>query len=328
MAERMPGLPPTVPDRLVLATAAGLVPVLAPLLPGADPVTDREQLGALLLSGQDQAIRLVSIGFGHVVPASMLTLCRAGAVNIHPAPPDYPGSGSNHLALYEGAKQFGVTAHVMVAEIDAGPILAVRSFDIPPGIGHRSLDELTFPALLSLVRSLAPCLAGHAPWPDPPGLSWRGPARRRAEVLALAQVTPDMGPEEQQRRRRAFFEGPDSILTYWQDGHASPYRPGGRVRGWIDGIINHAIHGWAHDPGYPPVTVRVEVDGRPFRDIEAKAPRADVAAAGHGDGRCGFSLRLDDLPPGAERIDFFLPGDEWCRIPGGPVKISRDDGLN
>lgn len=321
MAERIPEPPHTVPDRLVLATAPGLVPVLTPLLPGAYIVTDPQHLSAALQPGSGSAIRLICIGYGHIVPASWLALCRAGAVNVHPASPDYPGSGGNHLALYEGAAQFGVTAHVMVPAVDAGPILAFRPFDIPVGIGHRSLDELTFPVLLSFISNLAPYLTGQKPWPDPPGLSWRGRARRRSDVLALARVTMDMGPEERQRRWRAFHEGPDSILTCWHEGQAVPYRPGGRVRGWIDGIVGDAIHGWAHDPGRPPVTVRIEVDGHPIGDILANTYRADVAAAGHGDGRCGFRIMTGNLPPGSDRIDFLLPGDEWCRIPGGPVSL-------
>lgn len=319
MAERASGPTSTMPDHLVLATAAGLVPVLAPLLPEAVAVTDLAQLDAALLARGDRAVRLISVGFGQIVPATMLARCRAGAVNFHPASPDYPGSGSNHLALYEGAEQFGVTAHVMVPAIDAGPILAFRSFDIPPGIGHRSLDELTFPVLLSLVSDLAPCLSGQAPWPSPPSLSWRGSARRRADVLALALVTPDLGPAERQRRWRAFHEGPDSILTEWRNGQTIPYRPGGRIKGWIDGIVGDVIHGWAHDPRSPAVSVRVEVDGRTFGDVKADAYRGDVSAAGHGDGHCGFSIKIGDFPLGSRRIDFLLPGDEWCRIPGGPV---------
>lgn len=319
MSERAPGLPPVVPDRLVLATAAGLVPVLAPLFPGAAIFTDPVSLHDRIRTAGGDLIRLVSIGFGHIVPADILAACRAGAVNFHPGPPDYPGSAGNHLALYEGAVRFGVTAHIMVPAVDAGPILAVLPFDIPPGIGHRSLDELTFPALLSLVRDLAPCLAGKAPWPVAPALSWRGPARRQADVLSLARLTPDMGPDEQHRRWRAFHEGPDSILTSVRDGRDVAYRPGGRVRGWVDGIVGDAIHGWTHDPGRPPVTVRVEVDGHPFRDLLADAHRADVAAAGHGDGCCGFSLKIRDLPPGVTRVDFLLPCDQWCRVPGAPV---------
>lgn len=309
------------PDRLVLATAAGLIPALAPLLPGAMPVTDLAGLRVALDNAGDKAVRLVCVGFGQIVPAALLGRCGAGAVNFHPAPPDYPGSAANHLALYEGAERFGVTAHGMVSRIDAGPILAVADFPIPPDIGHRTLDELTWPALLMLVSRLAPSLTGTVPWPPPPPLCWRGPARRRGDVLALARITPDMAEAERHRRWRAFHEGPDSILTLEQPGPSRFYQPGGRIRGWVDGVIADALQGWAHDPGRGPVTVRVEVDGHPFRDLCARLHRGDVAAAGHGDGHCGFTLPLADLPAGATRVDFLLPSDEWARIGGGPILL-------
>ncbi|MBJ7416537.1 MAG: hypothetical protein JHC88_13995 [Niveispirillum sp.] len=312
-----------VPDRLILATAAALAPTLAPLLPGAVIVTSLMELGTELVHHSRLVTRLVSVGFDKQIPASLLSACRAGAVNFHPAPPDYPGSAANHLALYEGAAYFGVTVHIMVAALDAGPILAFDQFSIPSGIGHRSLDELTWPVLLRMLDRLSPCLLGKQPWPRAPGLSWRGPARRRADILALSQVTPSMDERERQRRWRAFHEGPDSILTYHREEGAVAYRCGGRVLGWVDGIIDGAIHGWAYDPGAASVTVRVEVDGRAAGNLLASAFRGDVAAAGHGDGRCGFSIPLAALPVEAARVDFLLPFDEWSRLPGGPVMLVR-----
>ncbi|GGE65977.1 formyltransferase family protein [Niveispirillum cyanobacteriorum] len=310
-----------VPDHLILATAAALAPSLAPLLPDATIVTSLQQLQTELVRHDGFAIRLASVGFAKRIPASLLAACHAGAVNFHAAPPDYPGSAANHLALYEGAALFGVTAHVMVPALDAGPILAFDAFPIPAGIGHRSLDELTWPALLRLVQRLGPCLRGTAPWPPAPALSWRGTARTRASVLALARVTAAMDAEERQRRWRAFHEGPDSILTFEQDDGDVIYKPGGRIRGWVDGIVNDAIHGWAYDPGRGPVILRVEVDGQPLSDLLANSFRGDVAAAGHGDGHCGFSIPLAAFPKDATLIEFLLPSDEWCRLPGGPAML-------
>lgn len=321
-AAALPASLTVVPDRLVLATAAGLIPALAPLLPGAVPVTDLDGLWDALENAGDRPVRLVAIGFGRIVPAALLDRCSAGAVNFHPATPDYPGSAANHLALYEGAARFGVTAHIMTAALDAGPILAVADFPIPPGIGHRSLDEMTWPTLLALVGRLAPCLLGQTAWPLPSPFVWRASARRRRDVLSLARVTPDMDEVERRRRWRAFHEGPDSILTIEQPGQTMPYQPGGRIRGWVDGIVGDSIHGWACDPDGGAVTVRVEVDGSPFRDLRAGSHRGDVAAAGHGDGHCGFVLPLADLPASATRVDFLLPCDEWRRIGGGPVMVA------
>ncbi|MFV3128708.1 formyltransferase family protein [Niveispirillum sp. KHB5.9] len=319
----------TVPfDRLLLATVPDLLPALLPLLPGVQPVDSLDRLRAALDHDPGSSVRLVCIGFGRVVPPDLLARCRAGAINIHPGPHLYPGSAAAHLALYEGAEWFGVTAHLMSAAVDAGPILAEAIFPIPPDTGHRGLDELTWSALLSLLHQLAPAIRGDTPWPRPPGLSWWGHANRRADIIALARITDNMVESEVLRRWRAFHDGPDSALTIQEHGQVRPYQAQGRIIGWVDGIVGDAIQGWAHDPASTdmPVHIRVEVDGHPFRDLAAYAPRGDVAAAGHGDGHCGFSLALSDLPQGAVRVDFLLPADEWRRLPGGPVMLHQTCG--
>lgn len=52
------------------------------------------------------------------------------AINFHPAPPEYPGSGCINFALYDNAQEYGVTAHLMNEKIDNGRILEVRRFPI------------------------------------------------------------------------------------------------------------------------------------------------------------------------------------------------------
>tara|TARA_E500000331_G_C16929221_1_gene571194 strand:+ start:284 stop:649 length:366 start_codon:yes stop_codon:yes gene_type:complete len=47
------------------------------------------------------------------------------AVNFHPGPPEYPGSGMVNWALYDDCKKFGVTAHIMNNLIDNGRIIKV-----------------------------------------------------------------------------------------------------------------------------------------------------------------------------------------------------------
>lgn len=319
-----PGVLSTRPGRLVLATSANLVPALAPLLPGVEVATTMGELDHLLSGGEALPLRLVCVGFGHVLSRSRLGLCRAGAINLHPAPPDYPGSAVNHLALYDGATIFGVTAHLMEPIVDSGPILAVERFDIPPGIGHRGLDELTWPALLRLLHHLSPCLRGLAPWPDRPAeVRWRGPANRRAQVMALARIGRDLTPAEAARRHRAFRDGPDSALLLDRDGSWQPYQPGGRISGWVDGIIGDTVRGWAYDPLEPAcrTLIRVEADGYPVADLIADERRRDVADAGHGDGYCGFTLPLARLPATARHVEILLPEDEWRRLPGGPVLL-------
>lgn len=316
----------TVPDVLVLATSAVLLPSLGPLFPGTVIVHDLDGLRGALDAQAGRSVRMISIGFAHIMPVDLLSRCGAGAINLHPAPPEYPGSAANHLALYDGATRFGVTAHLMTESVDAGPILAVDRFAIPDVTGHRGLDLLTLPALIGMAARLAPSLTGAAPWPALPNEKWRGPANRRADILALAQVTADLDAAEAHRRWRAFHDGPDSILTYWVDGTPRPYRPQGRIIGWVDGIIGPDIQCWAYDPGRGPVRLRVEIDGQPFADLIATGFRGDVAAAGHGDGYCGIILPLADLPDSGRHVEFLLPDDEWRRLPGGPVTRGEAGG--
>ena len=63
-----------------------------------------------------------------VVPADVLGAARVAAINLHPAPPEYPGIGCINFALYDEVTQYGVTCHHMAPTVDTGPIIAVRRF--------------------------------------------------------------------------------------------------------------------------------------------------------------------------------------------------------
>ena len=57
----------------------------------------------------------------------------AAAYNLHFAYlPRYRGSLTSALPIRHGETQVGVTLHVLVAQVDAGPIIAKRAFEIPP----------------------------------------------------------------------------------------------------------------------------------------------------------------------------------------------------
>src|SRR4030066_251191 len=63
-----------------------------------------------------------------VVPEFLLSRVRKAAINFHPASPAYPGIGCNNFALYEDAKEYGVTCHHMASKGDTGAIIAVKRF--------------------------------------------------------------------------------------------------------------------------------------------------------------------------------------------------------
>ncbi len=62
-------------------------------------------------------------------------LLQMKGINFHPAPPNYPGRGGASLALFDGEKQYGATAHMIAAAVDAGAIVAVRRFPIETSDG-------------------------------------------------------------------------------------------------------------------------------------------------------------------------------------------------
>lgn len=56
----------------------------------------------------------------------------AAAYNLHFAPlPRYRGSLTSSLTIRRGDTQTGVTLHRLVKEVDAGPIIAARTFEVP-----------------------------------------------------------------------------------------------------------------------------------------------------------------------------------------------------
>ena len=69
-----------------------------------------------------------------------------------------------------------------------------------------------------------------------------------------------------------------------------------RVTGHVDAVEGSAIAGWAHAPDWPGAQPTIEAwsAGRPVGRAFAEQNRPDLAAAGIGDGRHGFTLTLDE----------------------------------
>ncbi|MFV3126357.1 glycosyltransferase family 2 protein [Niveispirillum sp. KHB5.9] len=72
-----------------------------------------------------------------------------------------------------------------------------------------------------------------------------------------------------------------------------------RIVGHIESYTDSTLIGWAYTPDRrgEPLILAVECDGVLLAAGLANLDRQDVAAAGHGDGQCGFRIRVH-LPPG------------------------------
>src|SRR5690606_38212405 len=68
------------------------------------------------------------------ISKTILESAKIAAINFHPAPPEHPGVGCASYALFEALTlnqwEYGVCAHLMEEEYDAGAILKVLRFPI------------------------------------------------------------------------------------------------------------------------------------------------------------------------------------------------------
>jgi methionyl-tRNA formyltransferase len=148
--------------------------------------------------------RLVAFTSGVIVPRPLLAALGHGAYNFHPGPPEYPGWAPAHFALYEGARRFGATAHVMTKRVDSGPIVGVESFDIPEGANVRDLEQIAFVRLAYLFWRLSRSIACESgPLPTLP-VAWTGTKSTRRMYEKLCDIPSDIEPTELARRIRAF----------------------------------------------------------------------------------------------------------------------------
>jgi len=150
--------------------------------------------------------RLIAFTTGTIVPAAVLDAFGHGAYNFHPGPPDYPGWAPAHFAIYEQAKTFGATAHVMTERVDAGPIVGTETFPIPPDIGVRRLEELAYISLAYLFWRLSKALATEsAPLRVLP-IRWNPRKSTRRDYAEMCRIPMDISKAELDRRVKAFHD--------------------------------------------------------------------------------------------------------------------------
>lgn len=101
-------------------------------------LTESEQLSLVERLEPDL---LVSAGFRHIVPESVLEVPERGAVNVHKSYLPYNrGANPNVWSIVEDAPA-GVSLHYMTPDVDAGPIVDRRQVEVRPDDTGRDLYE-------------------------------------------------------------------------------------------------------------------------------------------------------------------------------------------
>lgn len=144
-----------------------------------------------------------------VLPKSLIDKASIAAINFHPAPPEYPGSGCINFALYDEVSEYGVTAHVMNELVDNGKILEVRRFPVTPHDDLPTVLSRTHSELFNLCSDFISGLHSG----DENFLKekmetsetevWRGDARLLKELDALQKIDTKVSEKELKRIIRA-----------------------------------------------------------------------------------------------------------------------------
>lgn len=158
-----------------------------------------------------------------ILPRAVLDSASASAINFHPGPPEYPGSGSTNFALLEGATSFGVTAHVMDDLVDSGEILRVKRFRIDPHDDLETLTTKTHKKLFSLALQLITAAldkgyVGVAQLKTTKGTEWSGVRRKIGLIDELSTIDASISQTELRNRVRALHH-PDFPLQLHLHGY-------------------------------------------------------------------------------------------------------------
>ena len=85
---------------------------------------------------------VVLAGFMRILPPSFVSRFSPNLINIHPSLlPLFPGAHAVRDALAAGARETGVTIHLVDKGVDTGPVIAQRTVTVMPADDQASLHE-------------------------------------------------------------------------------------------------------------------------------------------------------------------------------------------
>lgn len=137
-----------------------------------------------------------------IIPNEILEKKRLWNINLHPAPPEYPGIGCFNFALYNEEKKYGVTAHHMAEKVDTGKIIAVKRFPILESDSVYSLSIKSYGHMLSLFFEIVDSIITSRFLPETHEM-WKRKPYTRKELEELCMISPDMKEDEIKKRIRA-----------------------------------------------------------------------------------------------------------------------------
>lgn len=105
---------------------------------------DEDEL--LTLLGEYDADLIVLARYMRILSPDVVFRYESRIINVHPSLlPSFPGAEAYLQALEEGVRIAGVTAHYVTTDLDQGPLISQRAFNIPPGADVEDLERIGQP---------------------------------------------------------------------------------------------------------------------------------------------------------------------------------------
>jgi methionyl-tRNA formyltransferase len=168
----------------------------------------------------EEADLAVSFLYPRLIREPLISGPGAGCLNFHPAPlPDMRGVGGYNVAVLEGWREWGVSAHFVDESFDTGDLVEVRRFPIDPVAETAwSLDLRSQEVLLSVFEGVVDALLAGGELPREP--QGEGRYVSREDLEEMRRVPADADAEEVERRIRAFWYPPWPGATIEHGGRA------------------------------------------------------------------------------------------------------------
>lgn len=129
--------------------------------------SSREEWGGALLAeirshgvGTSERGLIVSAGLMRILPGEFVAEAAPFLINTHPSLlPNFPGATAVADALAAGAKETGVTVHIVDSGVDTGPVIRQAKLEIHEGEAeaglHERIKQLERPLLVDVVQEIA-----------------------------------------------------------------------------------------------------------------------------------------------------------------------------
>jgi methionyl-tRNA formyltransferase len=137
-----------------------------------------------------------------IIPASVLQNASKGGINLHPGSPDYPGIGCTNFAIYNNAKEFGITCHYMLPKVDTGKIIMVERFPVYTNDTVLSITQRAYGAILSVFYKLIDVIISGVT-PKAIEEHWTKEPYTRKQLNEMCEIKPEMDKNEIERRIKA-----------------------------------------------------------------------------------------------------------------------------